>query len=93
MQHSTDPSLTPSLVRTIVPLIVGGLASILLASLGIVLPVEAASEVMTVVLSGVYYSAVRVLERRWPALGVFLGSKQQPVYAPGEIVANRPDTP
>lgn len=78
-QTAADP-LAPSLVRTIVPIIVGALAATLLASLGIALPIEATSEVMTVLLSGLYYALVRVLERRWPGIGVFLGSTQQPVY-------------
>lgn len=83
------PSLAPSLVRTFVPIIVGALAAVLLTHVGIVLPIEAASEVMTAILSGLYYALIRVLERRWPGIGVFLGSTQQPVYTTPPV----PDDP
>lgn len=77
---TTDRNLTPSLVRTIVPMIVGALAAWLLEKWGVTLPLEPTTETLTVVLSALYYSAIRALESRWPWLGAFLGSLSTPHY-------------
>lgn len=72
---------TPALVRTLVPMIVGALATALLSALGIALPLEPATEVVTVVLSGAYYAVARWAEQRWPGIGKYLlGSSKQPSY-------------
>lgn len=76
----TDANTTPALVRTIVPMVVCAAAAWLLAVLGLTLPLEPATEFVTLALSAVYYSVVRWLEARWPDLGLLLGSKKQPVY-------------
>lgn len=70
----------PSLIRTIVPWIVGMLVGAL-AERGFDLPDGVADEVVTVLISGVYYGAVRVAETRLaPVWGWLLGSPKQPVY-------------
>lgn len=71
-----------SLIRTYVPIIVGALVSYLL-TLGIELDVNAQTGLvvfLTAFLQGAYYLIVRILERRYPKLGVLLGSEAQPKY-------------
>lgn len=94
-------TVVPSLIRTYVPLLVGQFLSWLVV-LGLVPSgafsadqQAALSAVIGAVLTGVYYTAVRLAETRWPQVGVLLGSSQQPVdYAAGravvegEVVAN-----
>ncbi|MER7363559.1 hypothetical protein [Nonomuraea wenchangensis] len=51
-----------------------------LASYGVELPVEPSSvAVVSLAISG-YYTLVRLLEARWPAVGVLLGWKAAPSY-------------
>lgn len=72
--------MIPSLIRTYVPLLVAYLVG-WLASLGISVSDEAQAAIVTAigtVVAGAYYAIVRVLERRWPALALLLGSRQQP---------------
>lgn len=75
-----DPNLTPSLVRTIVPMAVGALSAWTVNTLGIELPLDPATETLTAILSGLYYAAVRWLESRWPGAGVLLGARSKPHY-------------
>lgn len=71
----------PSIVRTVVPLLVGWLISLpVTAALG--LDETTVTGLVTVALSALYYVAVRSLERRWPGVGVLLGSARQPTYVP-----------
>jgi len=51
-----------------------------LASLGIAVPVEPATAGVVAALITGYYTLVRALEAKWPAIGVLLGWKAQPVY-------------
>ncbi|GAA3972355.1 hypothetical protein FOF52_15785 [Thermobifida alba] len=73
-----------SVVRTTVPLIVGALSAFAATRLGIDLPEAALTEVVTVLVAGVYYTAVRVLEERVsPAFGrvlLGLGLRGTPKY-------------
>lgn len=65
----------PSIVRTIVPVIVGAIVSYL-ATIGVTLPddvMSALSVIITAAASAAYYVAVRWLEQKWPHLGVLLG--------------------
>ncbi len=76
-----------SLIRTVVPIIIGWLLSLpivppLLDALGVT--TERASTVLsaafTAALSAIWYAAVRLLEKRWPSLGVLLGVPVTPTY-------------
>lgn len=88
------PALASSLIRTWAPIVAGWLiglpvAPALLRLFGV--DTESARTVVatavTAALSGAYYLAVRVLERRWPGLGVLLGRAAQPIsYAPAPEV-------
>lgn len=79
------PSMTPSLIRTWVPLLVSFLAA-WLVSRGI--EVDDQSRTLLVsgvgsIVGGVYYAAVRLLERKFAWATLLLGSTQQPTqYAP-----------
>jgi hypothetical protein len=73
-----------SLIRTWVPYIVGGVLG-WLATRGLgVSPADAigVTSGLTVAIGGVYYSAIRLLETRFPALGIFLGKPSAPTYRP-----------
>lgn len=71
-----------SLIRTYVPIGVGALASYLL-TLGIDLDANAQLGLvtfLTALLQGLYYLIARLLEQRYPQLGVLLGSSKTPDY-------------
>lgn len=65
----------PSIVRTLVPVIVGQIAAYL-ATIGIILPEDVMAAV-TVILgfafTTIWYLAVRFLEQKFPKLGILLG--------------------
>lgn len=71
-----------SLIRTIVPIVVGSLVGYLV-SLGIELP-DGASESLIMSIQALtialYYMGARWLEHRWPAFGYLLGTKAEPTY-------------
>lgn len=76
-----------SLIRTWTPVAVGTLVSWLL-TLGINLDPDTQAGLiagLTGVLIAAYYGIVRVLERRWPWVGVLLGSTAQPEYSRGHV--------
>lgn len=80
MAQTKAKEKTPALVRTLVPMIVGALAAWLLETLGVTLPLDPATETVTVILSALYYGALTWAEEQWPWLSVFLGSKKRPEY-------------
>lgn len=95
----STPSLTlgsvvPSLIRTYVPVLVGQ-ALAWAVTLGVLAETTvtdeqqaAVSAVAGALLTGIYYTLVRLAEVRWPGVGILLGSTRQPVdYAPGADVA------
>ena len=88
--------LVPSLIRTYVPVAVGAGAAYLAAKN---FTIDAATQIqvtaiLTAVLSALYYTGVRTLESRWPALGTIflgLGIGKKPAYAkPGQRPAAIP---
>lgn len=81
MADSSD--LLPSLIRTWVPVMVGGLLSWLATqnlkvSGGVQ---DALATLLTSAVIALYYTLVRILEQRWPAFGLLLGTANQPSYA------------
>ena len=68
-----------SLIRTIVPVIVG-LALAGLLKLGIDVDETALATVVDGVIIGAYYALARWLESKWPNLGWLLGAPKQPTY-------------
>jgi len=72
-----------SIIRTIVPVIVGVLLG-WAAKVGLSLPEGPVTELVTVAITGVYYGIGRWLEQRWPTVGRWLLAagltKKQPAY-------------
>lgn len=74
--------LVPSLIRTWTPILVGQVAA-WLALKGVNLDADtvvAASTALGGVISALYYLAVRLLEQKFPQLGILLGSTKKPEY-------------
>lgn len=80
MTTPTDPDLLLSLRRTLVPIVVGFLLA-QAARAGFDLPAEDLTGVVESVVTGLYYTTVRIAERYVPALGLLLGARVQPRYA------------
>lgn len=82
-----------SLVRTYVPIFVGSIFSYLAVKYGLVVDGDIQNQLvagLTGVVIAVYYLVVRLLERRFPEVGILLGSTQKPVYvAPTNVKANK----
>lgn len=71
-----------SLRRTIVPIVVGSVSGSFLAPY--VDPV-ALTSVVSGLISAVYYAVLRLVEGRFPAVGVLLGARKQPSYSAPKI--------
>jgi hypothetical protein len=78
----SNNDLLISVRRTVVPLIVGLVAGSFLGPY--IDPVEL-ERVVTAVISIGYYTVIRIIERRLPAVGLLLGSKKQPTYLDGPV--------
>jgi hypothetical protein len=80
--------LRANLVRTLVPIIVGALVS--------VLPVldryDQVAALVGFAVSAVYYAVFRIAETRYPWLGVFLGKRMVHDTAPANGTEHGPDT-
>ncbi|MFE0490230.1 hypothetical protein [Streptomyces griseoaurantiacus] len=78
----TVSSPTPGLVRTIVPAIVGSALSFLAAHhVSVPSDWETPLELgLTGLLGGAYWYAADLLQSRWPAAGLLLGSTARPTY-------------
>jgi hypothetical protein len=89
-------ALVASVIRTLVPVIVGQVASWLLLA-HVVLPVAALTGLTAFVgglLTAIYYVGVRVLEQQWPSLGILLGLPSSPdTYSKSTVTAAAPQTP
>lgn len=78
-----------SITRTLVPLLVSWIVAA-----AAWLNIDVAEGQRELIATGVgslvalaYYTLIRALEKRWPALSVFLGSTQQPSYSTASPVA------
>lgn len=78
------PGLGASIIRTLVPFVVGVLAAAAARWLGVELPGAALEEVVTVLVAGAYYTVVRLLEEHVsPLFGrvlLGLGLRGRPKY-------------
>jgi len=75
-------NVLPSLIRTFVPYVVGAVVA-WLANKGVHVPdaeVASATAFLTFVVGTGYYLVVRMLEEKYPKLGVLLGIPIKPVY-------------
>jgi hypothetical protein len=59
-----------AVIRTVVPVVVGALLG-WAAAIGLNLPEGAVTEIVTVVVTTVYYAIARWVEMHWPAVGRF----------------------
>lgn len=87
--------LVNSLIRTYVPLGVGVLVT-WLASFGVHIDSTATAALaagLGAVAAALWYTIVRALERRWPALGALVGSPKAPTYAKPAVSSGSPDKP
>lgn len=91
--NTTVPSVFPSVMRTVVPLVVGWVITAL-TSLGVDFGSEKTTAAVTVIFSGVYYTVFRLLERVAPSggpaekfFGLLLGFVRPPIYPPSGTVA------
>lgn len=66
-----------SLKRTLVPILVGAIAG---GVIGQWVDIQTLQNVIGSIVAGAYYTAIRFLEFKYPAFGVLLGSKKQPIY-------------
>jgi len=83
-------TLALSLIRTYAPILVGAFASWLL-TVGLDIDSETQAGLvifLTGLLQAVYYTVVRVLEQKFPGIGVLLGAAKSPdAYSKGEEAA------
>ena len=89
--------LVASVIRTLVPVAVGQVASWLLL-LNVTLPVSAQEGLgafLGGLLTAIYYVGVRIIEQQWPAFGVLLGLPKSPdTYSKdAPLVPAVPDSP
>jgi hypothetical protein len=77
----TAATLVPSLIRTYVPVAVGAVAAWLaVKGLNVDPGIQVgATSVLTALLTAGYFTAIRTLEIKYPALSILLGHKAQPV--------------
>ena len=68
-----------SLKRTLVPIVVGAIAATVI---GQWVDLAMLEEIIGSIVSICYYTALRFLEAKIPAVGFLLGARQQPVYLP-----------
>ena len=79
MTMQTTSDVLTSIRRTIVPLVVGYLLA-QAARAGFSIDEGQLTGVIESLVTGVYYSALRILEVKWPQVGVLLGAMRQPIY-------------
>ena len=74
--------LAVSVIRTTVPMLVGVVIT-WLATKGVVIDEGVKASLvagLTGVVSAVYYTIARLLEQKWGAFGLLLGSRKTPTY-------------
>lgn len=69
----------PGYIRTIVPMIVGWIVSVL-TGWGLDADSATVTQLVVAIVGAVYYIIVRLLEKKFPKLGWLLGSPKTPVY-------------
>ncbi|MEU8023742.1 hypothetical protein AB0B88_16155 [Micromonospora haikouensis] len=86
------PGTVEAVIRTVVPIAVGGVLAWVAANYNLLVPEGASSTVVVVVTGAVtagYYTLARALEQRFPRLGRWLIAfnlvKARPLYAPPAV--------
>jgi uncharacterized protein (DUF697 family) len=83
-------NLFTSYIRTGVPIVVGSVISYLVVKFGFVIDESVTAQLttgLTGLIIGAYYVVARLLERKFPKLGVLLGSTAKPVYVEPKTAA------
>lgn len=73
-------NLLLSIRRTVVPILVGLIMASFIGNY--VSDVQELQNVLSSVIAAVYYAVIRVIETKWPKIGILLGAKAQPNYKP-----------
>lgn len=91
--NTSVPSVFPSVMRTLVPIVAGAVITVL-AHIGVDFGSEATTTVATAVITGAYYTLFRLLERVAPTggtaekiFGLLLGFARPPVYPVSGTIA------
>lgn len=74
-----DRDVLDSLKRTLVPIIVGMISA---SVVGPYVDLRALDDLLAGLIAGGYYTVLRLVEVRYPQVGVLLGSTRQPYYYP-----------
>ena len=69
-----------SVIRTVIPAIVGAAATWLVSVAGVELDTAGLTSALVGAATGLYYALARTLERRWPRFGWLLGYPKAPQY-------------
>lgn len=77
------PDSVVSIIRTVVPVVVGS-AITWLAARGVDIDGQAVASAVTTIATAVYYGIVRAAESRWPRAGWLLGVARAPRYSEPE---------
>lgn len=78
---ASSGDLLPSLLRTFVPVLVGLILGVL-GSTAVGFE-EQLTAVISAAITLVYYLVLRLVEQKWPKLGILLGSAKKPTYTGG----------
>lgn len=79
MTSDQKRDLEVSIRRTIVPVVAGFLLA-QAARVGLSIPESDLVGVLEAIVTGVYYTAIRLLEVRFPQVGILLGALSAPRY-------------
>lgn len=78
LNEKEKTNLLLSIRRTVVPILVGLIMASFIGKY--VDDVQELQNVLSSVIAAVYYAIIRVIETKWPKIGILLGAKTQPVY-------------
>ena len=77
-QKSADKTdILLSITRTLVPMIVGAISA---TFIGPFIDQAQLRDLLAGLIAALYYTAVRFIETKFPAAGIFLGSRAKPTY-------------
>lgn len=74
------PDLPVSITRTVVPFLVGWVATLLIRRFGVTIDNDVIASLLTLVIGSVYYALVRFVERHKRVAGWLLGYAARPRY-------------
>lgn len=78
-----NPDKTPALIRTLVPILVGHLLTLLARHFNIIINEESQLQMIAAfqtIVTILYYAVIRQLAEKYPWIEILLGSSQVPYY-------------